>query len=117
MSGLILQYAFQYTDEHRPTLTSYQTMQGLADYLSKQQLVDAFVNYADQNGLKRRNLMIEKSRTLLDQYINSRIIYNILDETAWTQYLNLTDKTVSKALEVLHKHEAFPQPQHNGKGK
>lgn len=111
MSGLILQYAFQYTDENRPKLSAYQTMPPLADYLEHQSLVDKFADYADKNGLRRRNLMIQKSRSLIDEYIVSRIIYNILDDTAWMQFLNRSDKTVNKALQVIHKQEAWPKKQ------
>jgi carboxyl-terminal processing protease len=42
--------------------------------------------------------MIEKSHKLLETYINSRIIYNILDEQAWMEYLNKDDKTIEEAL-------------------
>lgn len=109
MSGLILQYAFQYTDENRPKLSSFLEMGPLAKYLDQQSLVDKFVDYADKNGLKRRNLMIQKSRPLLGEYITSRIIYNILDETAWMQYLNRKDKAIEKALTVFKNKEAFPK--------
>jgi carboxyl-terminal processing protease len=43
--------------------------------------------------------MIKKSYHLLDTYINSRIIYNILDENAWMQYLNIDDKVIKAALQ------------------
>jgi carboxyl-terminal processing protease len=33
--------------------------------------VDKFASYADKHGLQRRNLMIQKSHKLLEQYINS----------------------------------------------
>ena len=66
-------------------------------------------NYADSRGLKRRNLMIQKSHRLLERYINSRIIYNIMDEDAWTEYLNRDDNVIKNALEVFRKNEAFPK--------
>ena len=109
MNGLILQYAFNYTDQNRQTLNQYSTMETLAAYLDKQGLVDRFATFADQNGLKRRNLLIQKSYGLLNTYINSRIIYNILDEQAWNQYLNRDDKTVKAALDVFARGEAFPK--------
>lgn len=109
MSGLILQYAFLYTDVNRPTLSAFETMPTLAEYLTRQPLVDNFVEYADRNGLQRRNLMIQKSRPLLERYLQSRIIYNIQDETAWVQYLNRDDKFVEEALRVFADHAAFPQ--------
>jgi carboxyl-terminal processing protease len=109
MSGLILQFAFEYTDENRDKMKSIKSMKDLLSYLKRQNLVEQFANYAEKNGLKRRNLMIQKSHSLLDKYINSRIIYNMLDEQAWMEYLNIDDPTVAKALKVLRANEAFPK--------
>ena len=115
MSGLMLQYAFMYTDENRPTLNEYTEGEPLATYLKQQGLVDKFVNYADQNGLKRRNLMIMKSRSLLEQFLDSRIIYNILDEQAWNEFVNASDPTIKAALKVFQTGN-FPRRPVNNKG-
>ena len=109
MSGLIIQYAFAYTDENRPKLSSFETMDELAAYLDRQHTVDKFATYADKNGLKRRNLLIKKSYNLLKTFINSRIIYNIMDEEDWIEYLNLDDNVIKAALDVFNRGEAFPQ--------
>ena len=109
MSGLILQYAFTYTDDNRPKLNTYKEMMEMASYLTKQNLVDKFATYADKHGLKRRNLMIKKSHKLLERYINSRIIYNMLDESAWNEYINLGDPTIEAALKVFRNNAAFPK--------
>ena len=79
MSGLILQFAFVYTDDNRLKLNNFTEMMELANYLVKQNTVDKFASFADKHGLQRRNLMIKKSHKLLERYINSRIIYNIMD--------------------------------------
>ncbi len=109
MSGLILQFAFTYTDDNRPKLNNFKEMMQLADYLDKQNMVDKFANYADKHGLQRRNLLIRKSHKLLERYINSRIVYNMLSEQAWNEYVNQDDPVISKTLEVFSKHEAFPK--------
>ena len=109
MSGLILQYAFVYTDDNRLKLNNFTEMMALAEYLDKQDLVDQFATYADKHGLQRRNLMIRKSHHLLQRYLYSRVIYNIMDEDDWIQYLNLDDNVVKKALEVFRRNEAFPK--------
>ncbi len=105
MTGLIMQFALTYTDENRLKLNSFREMQELADYLVKQNLVDKFATYADKHDLQRRNLMIQRSYNLLETHINSRIIYNVLDEQAWTEYLNLKDKVIKAALKVLNKED------------
>ncbi len=113
MSGLILQYAFNYTDQHRPILSKFTEMMPLANYLDRQNLVNDFANYAARYGLRRRNLMIMRSHSLLQNYIDSRIIYNILDEQAWIEYLNLSDETVKAALDVFKNHTKYlAKPRH-----
>lgn len=109
MSGLILQFAFKYTDDNRQKLNTFEAMNELEAYLLKQNLVDKFATYADKNGLQRRNLMIQKSHKLLERYVNSRIIYNIMNEEDWLKYLNQDDRVIDKALEVMRKGEAFPK--------
>lgn len=109
MSGLILQYAFTYTDNNRPKLNTYKDMMSLSKYLVSQNTVEQFAAYADRNGLKRRNLMIRKSHKLLERFINSRIIYNMLDDEAWTEYINTDDPAIAKALSVFRENAAFPK--------
>jgi carboxyl-terminal processing protease len=102
MTGLILQFAFTYTDDNRPKLNSFKEMQSLADHLVKQNTVEQFAEYADKHGLKRRNLMIQKSHHLLETHINSRIIYNIMSEQEWIKYLNRDDNAIKAALKAFY---------------
>lgn len=117
MSGLILQFAFVYTDDNRLKLNNFTEMMELSDYLVKQNTVDKFATYADKHGLQRRNLMIKKSHNLLERYINSRIIYNIMDEQDWIEYLNLDDNVIKAALNVFKNNAAFPKKPEPAKGK
>ena len=110
MSGLILQFAYEYVDENRPQLSKYKTKHELLAYLKKLNTVELFAQYGEKNGLKRRNLMIQKSHSLLERYINSRLIYNVLDEQSWTEYLNDDDPAIREALDLFKAGKSFPQP-------
>lgn len=120
MSGLILQFAFEYTDDNRETLKRMSTANELASYLKRQNILEKFATYAEKNGLQRRNLMLQKSHALFEKYIFSRIIYNMLDESAWMEYLNEDDPAIKATLNVFNKGKAFPEApdgQEKGKGK
>lgn len=118
MSGLIIQYAFTYTDENRQKLSQYSSEKGLADYLQKQNIVEKFATYAEKNGLKRRNLMIQRSHKLLERYIISRIIYNMQNEQAWMQYLNSDDPAIIETIKLFREGKAFPKaPEKKADGK
>ncbi len=109
MSGLILQFSFEYTDDNRETLKRMSTANELASYLKRQNILEKFATYAEKNGLQRRNLMLQKSHTLFEKYIFSRIIYNMLDESAWMEYLNEDDPAIKATLNVFNKGKAFPE--------
>ncbi len=107
--GLTIQYTFQYTDSNRETLKKYDTEESLINYLKQQGLIEKFVHYAETKGVKRRNLLIQKSHKLLERSIYGNILYNMLGQEAYIRYFNHTDQTVLKALDLLEKGEAFPK--------
>ena len=109
MSGLILQFAYTYTDKNRQKTSKFKTLKEITAYLDKQNLVEQFAAYADKHGLQRRNLMIRKSHKLLMRYINSRIIYSILDDEVWTEYLNEDDPVIAAAMKVFKEEASFPK--------
>lgn len=107
--GLIVRYTLDYTDKNRNKLKEYDTPQKMEAYLKTQNLLEKFAEYAEKKGLKRRNIMMYKSKQLFEESLYGNIIYNMLGIEAYITYSNLTDKTVQKALEVLEKGESFPQ--------
>ncbi len=108
MGGLILQFAYDYTDANRQRLAQYADMESLVAHLATQGLVEKFADYADKHGLQRRNLMIRRSHALLNRSITSRIVYIILDEDALAAYLNADDPVIHETLEVFRNKAAFP---------
>lgn len=107
--GLIIRYSFDYTDQNRSDLLQYETPDQLVDYLKTQKLLNKFAAWAEKKGLKRRNNLMQKSKKLFELSLYGNIIYNMLGMEAYIQYLNQTDQTVLKALEVLEKGESFPK--------
>ncbi|WP_298072501.1 S41 family peptidase [uncultured Bacteroides sp.] len=107
--GLLIQFSFQYTDRNRARLDHFNDEAELQKYLDKQNIVEQFVQFAAQKGVKRRNLLINKSRKLLERNLYGNIIYNIQGREAYIRYINRDDATVLKALEILERGEAFPK--------
>jgi carboxyl-terminal processing protease len=106
--GLFTRFPFEYTDKNRATLANYTTMDELLVYLKKQDLLEQFVQHATSKGVKRRNNLISKSRSVMEDILYGNIIYNMLGMEEYVKYLNLTDPAVLKALEVLDKGKARP---------
>ena len=106
--SLTTQFAFQYTDQNRQKLNKYDNANDLLKYLKKQNILEKFARFAESKGLKRRNILMYKSKELFDKVLYGNIIYNILNIEEYVKYLNQSDKTVLKALEVLENEESFP---------
>lgn len=107
--GLTIQFAFQYTDNHRAEMQKYETEESLLQYLKHQNILEQFARFAENKGLKRRNILMYKSQKLFETNLYGNIIYDMLGMEAYIEYLNKSDKTVLKALEVLDKGESFPK--------
>ena len=106
---LIQQYTFRYSDVNRKELSAYTTYEELLAHLKSKNLVNDFVKYAANKGLKPRNIQIEKSHKRLEQSIYANIIYNIQGMLEHVRYINTFDVTVLKAIEILDAGKAFPQ--------
>lgn len=106
--GLVTRFALQYSDKHRPVLSKFKTHEEMTRYLDTQPMLDNFVEFAANKGLKQRNNLIDKSREVLQRSIYSNIIYQIQGMLEHVKYVNLKDPTVLKAVEVLEKGEAHP---------
>ena len=107
--GLIVRYTLDYTDKNRSKLQEYDTPQKMETYLKTQNLLEKFAEYAEGKGLKRRNILMYKSKKLFEESLYGNIIYNMLGMEAYITYSNQTDTTVQKALEVLENGESLPK--------
>ena len=107
--GLTVQFSFNYTDKNQTALQKHTEWRPLLKFLKTQNVLEQFVRFAEEKGLKRRNIMIAKSKELLELNLYGNIIYNMLDMQAYIEYLNESDKPVLKTIEVLDKKEAFPK--------
>ncbi len=106
--GLIRQYTFDYSDVNRQTLEKHEDLKSLIKYLNTQNLVKKFIPFATKKGVKARTRLINKSYSLLRMNIYGGIIYNVLGRQAYVTFINQTDNTVKKAIEVLEKGQSKP---------
>ena len=109
LTGLIRQFAFQYTDENRAKLENYKSTRELESYLRRQNLLEKFAQFGEKHDLRRRNLMLQKSRALFERNIYGNIIYNAREMQDYIEFLNEDDPAVLKALELLREGKSVPQ--------
>ena len=104
-----MQFALQYTDKNREKLNEYTTEETLLAYLKRHGVMDQFIRFADSKGVKRRNILIQRSYKKLERNVYGNIIYNMLGKEAYIKYFNESDPTIKEAVKVLEAGEAFPK--------
>lgn len=114
MRGLLVKFAFDYTDHNRPRMIDFTDAQALEKYLKRQGLLEQFARYANERGLKRRNNMLYRSHALFEESLYGNIIYNMLGMEEYLKYLNATDPAVLRAIEVLERGESVPKVVESG---
>lgn len=108
MNGQMAQFAYYFVDQHRQEMNKLRSHEEVTAYLNRINVVEEFAAYADKNGTKRRNLMIMTSHSLLQRFLTSYIISDILETQDAVIFNNLSDPTVLKALEVIRNEQTFP---------
>ena len=108
LRGFIFQFAFLYIDSNRKKLKEFTSYQELVAYLKTQRLPEKLSIFMEQNGLKRRNLMLRKSYKLFEEFLYTNIINDLMEKDAAIQYANETDPCVLRALSVLAEGKSFP---------
>ena len=88
ISGLIHQYAFNFADSHRPELNEIDTNEELVRYLDQQNVVRKFADFAQQRGLRKRN---------------------VKETEQFYEFVNSDDPAVERAIKVLEEGKAFPE--------
>ncbi len=109
LSGLIYQYAFNFADSHRRELNGIETNEGLVRYLDRQNIVGGFADFAQRRGLRRRNLMLYKSRRLFRKSLYASIINDVKESEQFYEFVNSDDDAVERAVKVLEEGKAFPE--------
>ena len=107
-AGLTIQFAFYFTDAHRAELTRHSDVNQAVSWLKRQNLLEQFARFAEEHGLRRRNLMLQRSASLLERNLFSNIIYNAWDQPMRLQYLSKDDPAIIRALQIFEAGTSVP---------
>jgi carboxyl-terminal processing protease len=98
--GLIYTFAYNYADNNRETLTQFQTAEEFDAYLSKQNLLDEFVEYAREKGVPRDAKELNQSGKIIHTQLKAYIARNIIGEEGFYPIIRQIDNTLQKAIEI-----------------
>ena len=108
MSGMMTQFAYWYADRNRKLLETIKTPEALVAHLRRVNIVELFADYANKHGVKRRNLMIRTSRSLLERMLTTYVVADLFDPASGLKVDNVDDPFILKALHVFREGKAFP---------
>ncbi|MGE0079044.1 MAG: S41 family peptidase [Bacteroidales bacterium] len=106
--NLIYRYAFAFTDKHRKETRSLKDFNAVNGFLNGFNLVNDFVQYAEQNGIKPNSKEIQESRLIIETQLKATIARNIIDSDGFYPYIKNIDETLLKAIDLIEKSVSQP---------
>jgi len=100
-SGIFYRFVLAYSDSHHVKLASFKTYEELRAYLTTQPLVAELVDYAEQNGIKRRPTLIQISNRLIETSLYAYIVRNFFDNEGFYPIILADDVTLQRAIEII----------------
>ena len=102
--GLLYQYAFEYTDEHRKDLSRFKTVEAFdKGFRVTDTMFAELVKLADEKGIKGSEEEKRVARREADILLKAYIARNLFDDEGFYPIYAPMDDILQKALEVLEK--------------
>ena len=98
--GLVYQFAFQFSDQHREYLNTLRSAREIDEWLDKQNVSDSFVKYAASKGIPYDPDGMKISGMIIETQVKAYIARNILGEEGFYPIIRKIDKTLIKAVEI-----------------
>jgi len=100
-SGLIYRYALRFTESNRKELSSMSSAEEISDFLEKQAVLEKFIEFAGQNGVKPDWADIKESGKVISIQIKAYIARNILDNEGFYPIWQELDNTLREAIDYI----------------
>ena len=97
------QFAYQYVDKHRKTLSQYKSWEKLEQYLIQQNVLNEFVSFCETKDIAPQWDQINKSRPLLTRLIHSYIVRDVLGDEGFFPLFERDDEITKRAVIELSK--------------
>ncbi len=100
-SGVLYRYVLKYTEDNRERLSRFTDTESLDQWLSGQDLLTRFVEYAGQNGVAPRRGQIAQSGDIITIQLKAYIARNMLDNKGFYPIWQQIDKTLMEAFRYI----------------
>lgn len=102
-SGVLTQFILDYSDKNHDKLDKFGTYDELYEYLKQQPLLNEFADYAASKGIRKRPVLMNISKSLIETWLYAVIIRNFFDNDGFYPIMLQNDATLKKAIEVIEK--------------
>ena len=99
--GILYDFTLDYSDRNYRQLSTFRSYPELLGYLRQQSLLSRFVDYAEENGVRRRPTLIEVSRPLIETAIEAFIVRHFFDYEGFYPVYQRDDATLQRAVREL----------------
>lgn len=101
-TNVLYRYTMEFTDRHRAEMDAVSSLAELDALLSRGDLVENFVAYAERNGVERNDVGLAMSREIIEAQLRAYIGRNALHDDAGFYYnIYPIDKTMQRAVKEL----------------
>ena len=101
-TNVLYRYTMEFTDRHRAEMDTVSSLAELDALLSRGDLVENFVAYAERNGVERDDVGLAMSREIIEAQLRAYIGRNALHDDAGFYYnIYPIDKTMQRAVKEL----------------
>ncbi|MDR1381817.1 MAG: S41 family peptidase [Tannerella sp.] len=100
-TGVLYQFALDYSDKNQERLSSFDTYGKLHEYLQQQPIIQEFADFAASKGIRKRPTLINISKNLIETQLYAFIVRNFFDYEGFYPILFKDDPTLNKAIEVI----------------
>ena len=108
-TGVLYQFALDYSDKNQDKLNSFSNFNALYDYLKQQPLISELADYAESKGIRKRPTLMEVSKNLIETQLYSYIVRNFFGNEGFYPVFYKNDASLNKAIEVIEKNLWKPE--------
>jgi carboxyl-terminal processing protease len=99
--GLIYKFAFQYSDQHRSSLSRIKNIREMRNELKRDNIYRQFTDYCKKQNIKIKPSELIRSEKIISTQLEAYICRNFFDNEAFYPIIGEIDNTLKKAVEVL----------------
>ncbi|MDR3260861.1 MAG: S41 family peptidase [Tannerella sp.] len=108
-TGVLHQFALEYSDHNHEKLESFKTYEELYAYLQQQSLLNEFADFAEGKGIKKRPTLIQISGNMIETLLSAYIVRNFFDLAGFYPIFQKDDVTIHRAVQAIRNGTCFPE--------